>query len=122
MPKLSKEKLNEIRQSKNYTIKKLSEITRIPKSTIAKILGGFSKNPTLDNLQKIANALDCGLDDFVEYEAEPSSPFYSDRIIAKLINYLYEKPELKDLVKFAGKLTEDDINLLIDIAKRLDIR
>ena len=81
MSKLSKEKLNEIKQSKNYTSKEIAEKTGIPKSTVEKIFGGFSKNPTLDILLKIADILDCGLDDFIEYGKEPESPFYKDRIV-----------------------------------------
>ncbi len=116
---LNKEKLKELKKSKNYTSNDISQKTGIPKSTIEKIFGGFNKNPTIESLQKIANALDCGLDDFLEYEQEPVSPFYADRIIAKLVNYLYEKPELKSLIENAKTLSTQDINLLIEIARRL---
>ena len=46
MSKLSKEKLNEIKRSKNYTSKEIALKTGIPRSTIEKIFGGFSQNPT----------------------------------------------------------------------------
>ena len=118
MAQLSKEKLNELKQSKNYTIKIISEKTGIPKSTLSKIFGGFNKNPTIDSLQKIAKALDCGLDDFVKYEEEPISPFYTDRMVSKLIEIIYSRQELKELIEEAKLLTKEDVQILISMARR----
>lgn len=119
MPKLSKEKLNEIKQSKNYTAKYISEKTGIPKSTIEKIFGGFNKNPTFDNLRKIADVFGCGIDDFIEYESEPDSPFYTDRMIMNLVQQLYDRTDLKKLLETVQSLDTNDIKLLINIANRL---
>ena len=118
MAQLSKEKLNELKQSKNYTIKIISEKTGIPQSTLSKIFGGFNKNPTIDSLQKIAKALDCGLDDFVKYEEEPISPFYTDRMVSKLIEIIHSRQELKELIEEAKLLTKEDVQILISIARR----
>lgn len=119
MPKLSKERLNELKQSKNYTFKDIANKTGIPQSTIAKIFGGFNTNPTIDNLKKIAKTLDCGIDDFLEYENQPSAVFYTDRISAKISQNLQEKPQLKPLFDLVKNLDEADIELLTAIAKRL---
>ena len=119
MSKLSKEKLNEIKRSKNYTSKEIALKTGIPRSTIEKIFGGFSQNPTLDVLQKIAAVLDCGLDDFIEYDIEPDSPFYKDRIVNTLMQSVYEKKELRKLVTVSKELDCEDIRLLVGIAERL---
>lgn len=118
MAQLSKEKLNELKQSKNYTIKIISEKTGIPKSTLSKIFGGFNKNPTIDSLQKIAKALDCGLDDFVKYEEEPISPFYTDRMVLKLVEIIYSRQEIKELIEEAKLLTKEDVQILISMARR----
>ena len=118
MPQLSKEKLNELKQRNNYTIKIIAEKTGIPKSTLAKIFGGFNKNPTIDSLQKIAKALDCGLDDFIEYEEEPVSPDYTDRMVIKLAELVSERQEIKQLIEEAKLLTKDDVQILISMAKR----
>ena len=119
MPKLCKEKLNELKRSKNYTAWQIAKITGLPKSTIDKIFGGFNTNPTLDSLEKIANALDCGIDDFLVYENEPSSPYYVDRISNKLSTAFVENPNLKTLFEISKKLKQEDIDLLITVAKRL---
>ncbi len=119
MSKLSKEKLNEIKRSKNYTSQEIAQHSGIPKSTIEKIFGGFNKNPTIDILQKIADVFDCGIDDFMEYEKEPSSPFYKDRTAIQLMDYIYDKKELKKLINVSKTLNCDDINILITLAERL---
>lgn len=118
MPKLSKEKLNEIKESKNYTLKDIADLTGIPQSIIAKIFGGFNKNPTIVSLQKIAKALDCGLDDFIEYEQEPISPFYMDRLTMKLVEILNERKDIRQLVSEAKSLSSEDVEILISITKR----
>ena len=119
MATLSKDKLNELKRSKNYTASQLAEITGLPKSTIDKIFGGFNTNPTLDSLEKIAMALDCGIDDFLEYEKEPASPFYVDRVSNKMSAVFAENPNLKTLFDVSKKLKDDDIDLLITFARRL---
>lgn len=119
MPKLCKEKLNELKRSKNYTAAEIAKRTGLPKSTIDKIFGGFNKNPTLDSLEKIAQVLDCGIDDFLVYENEPASPFYVDRVANKMSNAFAENPNLKLLFDISKKLPQDDIDLLITLAKRL---
>ena len=119
MSKLSKEKLNEIKRSKNYTSQEIAQHSGIPKSTIEKIFGGFNKNPTIDILLKIADVFDCGIDDFMEYEKEPSSPFYKDRTAIQLMDYIYDKKELKKLINVSKTLNCDDINILITLAERL---
>lgn len=118
MPNLSKSRLNELKQSKNYTCKDIALKTGIPKSTVEKIFGGFNKNPTIDNLQKIAHVLDCSIDDFFEFENDIVLPFYLDKLVAKLSQYLYDKPQLKKLVDVSKDLEVDDLNLLIQIAQK----
>ena len=119
MPNLCKEKLNELKRSKNFTSKDIAEKTGIPKSTIDKIFGGFNQNPTVENLQKIANVLDCGIDDFLENSENPTSPFSIDRIVNKISYQIYENQKLHELMDNARLLHSEDIDLLISLSKRL---
>lgn len=119
MPKLCKEKLNELKRSKNYTAAEIAKRTGLPKSTIDKIFGGFNKNPTLDSMKRIAEVLDCGIDDFLVYENEPSSPFYVDRVVNKISVAFSENPSLKLLFDIVKKLDSDDVEILITMAKRM---
>ena len=95
MPKFSIKKLNELKDAKGYTIKELAQITEIPHSTMSKIFAGINNNPSIETVQKIASALDCGLDDFIEYEVEPKSAYYTDRQTAKIAQEIYENKNLR---------------------------
>ena len=119
MPKFSIEKLNEIKNSKNLTLKEIADITGIPHSTISKIFGGFNNNPSIDTVQKIANALECGIDDFIEYDVLPKSPYYTDRQTGKIAQDIYENPDLRILFDASKNLAPDDIQAVVEIAKRI---
>lgn len=119
MPKFSIEKLNEIRNSTGYTLKELAELTQIPHSTISKIFAGFNKNPSIDSLQKIANVLECGIDDFLDYDIEPKSPYYTDRQTNKIAQEIYENKDLRILFDASKNLSSEDIQAIVEIAKRI---
>ena len=119
MPKFSIEKLNEIKNTKGLTLKEIAEMTGIPHSTISKIFGGFNNNPSIDAVQKIANALECGIDDFIEYETQPKSPYYTDRQTGKIAQDIYENPNLRILFDASKNLSPEDIQAVVEIAKRI---
>jgi len=57
--------------------KELAEASGIPIGTLNKIIYGETKSPTLDNMQAIAKALDCTLDDFVAEDSYRINQYYS---------------------------------------------
>lgn len=119
MPKFSIEKLHEVKNSKGLTLKEISEITQIPHSTISKIFGGFNKNPSIEAVQKIANALECGIDDFIEYEQQPKSAYFTDRQTGRIAQDIYENPDLRILFDASKNLSPEDIKAVVEIAKRI---
>jgi transcriptional regulator with XRE-family HTH domain len=112
-------KLNEIKEAKGYTLKEIADLTQIPHSSISKIFAGFNKNPTLDVLQKIANALECGIDDFINYETEPKSAYFTDRQTNEIAQEIYENKDLRILFDASKNLAPGDIQAVIEIAKRI---
>lgn len=119
MTKLSIEKMQEIRKTCGFTYKKISELSGISESTVTKIFGGFSANPTLSHLKKIAEVLNCGLDDFYEWEVEPTSPYYLDRKTAEIAQEIHDNPEFKLLMDATRDLNPEDLKAVIDIANRI---
>lgn len=119
MPKFSIEKMQEIRKSANLTYKNLAELTGISESTITKIFGGFNKNPTLSYLRKIADALKCSLDDFYEWESEPTSPYYYDRKTAELAQEIHDNPEYRILLDATRDLTPEQLKTIINVANAI---
>lgn len=119
MPEFSISKMQDIRKSKGLTYKKLAELTEISESSITKIFGGFNTNPTLTYLKKIATALDCSIDDFFEWEQEPTSPYYLDRKTAELAQEIHDNPEYRVLLDASRDLKPDDLKAVIDIVNRI---
>ncbi len=119
MPKFSIKKLNELKDAKGYTIKELAQITEIPHSTMSKIFAGINNNPSIETVQKIASALDCGLDDFIEYEVEPKSAYYTDRQTAKIAQEIYENKNLRILLDAGKDLSPEAIKSIIEIANQI---
>jgi transcriptional regulator with XRE-family HTH domain len=95
MPELNINKMKDLLKIKGYTYDDLAEKTNMSKSTISKIFGGFNTNPTLKFLREIAQVLDCSIDDFFDWEQEPTSPYYLDRKTAQLAQAIHDNPEYK---------------------------
>ena len=115
----STKKMQEIRKSKGFTYKNLSELTNISESSITKLFGGFNKNPTMNYLRKIAEALDCSIDDFFEWEALPTSPYHLDRITASILNDINKNPSIKKLLQLAQKMSSEDLHVITYIAEKI---
>lgn len=56
--------INKLKKEKGLTNETLADLSGVPKSTVAKIASGITKNPSLDALRAIAKVLGCSLDDF----------------------------------------------------------
>lgn len=58
-------KIAEIRESKKLSQEELAEKSKVSRSIISFLETGKEKDVKLSTLQKIANALDCGIEDFL---------------------------------------------------------
>ncbi len=115
---LSKEKLNLQKAKKNMTNLQIAKMANIPLSNIDKIFSGKNKNPTLDTIQKIAQVLDCSIDDFIQYDIEPKAPYYIDRKTKTIADMICDDDHLKNLLIDFLKLNIDDIKLIEHIIER----
>ena len=121
MPRYNIEKLNEFKNLHKITLKELSRITEIPCSSLSKVFSGFNKSPQIDVLLKIADAFSCSLDDFIDYEKEPESPYYYDRQIGKIAQDIYNSSCLKKLFSICRNLPKEDLQAVIAVSERLSI-
>lgn len=60
------ENLKRLRKEKAYSLEKVSKLADLSLNTVAKIESGVNTNPTIDTLQKIASALEVGVDDLIK--------------------------------------------------------
>lgn len=120
MSKLSVEKLNNLKKSKCFTNKKISELTETPLVTIDRLFAGKSLNPTITLLQKVAKVLECTIDDFIEYDKDsPLANYYENKETAKLAQEIHDNPEYKLLMDATRDLNPEDLKAVIDIANRI---
>ena len=64
-------RLQVVREQKKLTQKRLAEISNVPQQTISAIESGQRKNPGIMTVRKLAEALQCGVDDiFPQNEIE----------------------------------------------------
>lgn len=119
MDRLSKEKLDEIKNSQKLTNKDIANKTGLPISTIDKLFSGINSNPTLETLRKVASALNCNIDDFIEYDNAAVSRYYLDRKAGELAQEIHDNPDLRILLDASKKLSPEDIKIVIDVANGL---
>lgn len=62
------EKIQKIRNKKGLTQEELARIASVPYTTLAKIESGQVKNPTINTLIKVANALETTLDELIKLD------------------------------------------------------
>ena len=102
---------------RKMTNQKLAEITGLPVGTISRIASGETKEPKLKTLRLLASALDCTIDDL--QGGGTLEPYYLNQETAELAQGIYENPSMRILFDATKNLSPEDINAVIDIAKRI---
>lgn len=64
--------INQKRKEQNMSIDELVKKSNIPKGTLSKITAGINTNPTLTTVKALCKALNCSLDDALDFEKESS--------------------------------------------------
>lgn len=57
--------IKKLRAEKGYSLEKIARLSDLSLNTVVKIESGVNKNPTIETLTKIANALDVKVDDLI---------------------------------------------------------
>ena len=58
--------LKKLREKKGFSQDRLAKLADVANNTVIKIEQGENKNPTLETLKKLANALGVSLDDLIK--------------------------------------------------------
>lgn len=99
---------------RGITQEELSEMTGISKSTLAKILSGNSKNPTLQNVTAISHALGISLDAFERDETAAEGDELSE-----YLEELRTRPEMKMLFSLTKHATREDVEKAVKIIETI---
>jgi transcriptional regulator with XRE-family HTH domain len=60
------ENFKNLRSKKGYSLEKVARLADLSLNTIVKIENGINKNPTIETLTKIAEALEIRVDDLIK--------------------------------------------------------
>lgn len=117
MSKLSVEKLNDYKRSKDLTNKKIAELTGISIATIDRLFSGANTNPNINLLKSLSQVFECTIDDFMEYdENSPLADYYENKETAKLAQEIHDNPEYRILLDATRDLTPEQLQAVINIA------
>jgi transcriptional regulator with XRE-family HTH domain len=58
--------LKKLREKKGYSLEKVARLADLSLNTIVKIENGVNQNPTIETLNKIAKALEVGVDSLIK--------------------------------------------------------
>ena len=102
----------------NISNKDLAERTGLPVTTIARICSGNTKSPTLNTVKLLAKALECSVEELMDY-TDGVAPYFFDERTAALAQELKENKELKVLLDSTRDLSPEDIKTVIDMINML---
>lgn len=101
------------------TIKQVADQAGLAEGVAAKIFAGLNDNPTIDTLRRIANVLDCIVDDFLISDNEENSPYYHDRETNRIAQEIFEDDQKRILLDATRHLKPEAIDAVINIVEQM---
>lgn len=98
--------------------KDLAERTGLPETTISRICSGNTKSPTLNTVKLLAQALECTVEELLDY-TDGVAPYFLDKTTATIAQELKENKELKILLDSTRDLSPDELNTVINMVNML---
>ncbi|MCI8630665.1 MAG: helix-turn-helix transcriptional regulator [Firmicutes bacterium] len=110
-------KLKELREAAGYNKREVAEKLDMPYTTYNNYETG-AREAGSETLKKIANLYGVSIDYIFENDTQ-SSAYYLDRETAEMAQEIYENPELRILFDASRKVSKEDLQLVVDMVKRL---
>nr|WP_315022963.1 helix-turn-helix transcriptional regulator [uncultured Aminipila sp.] len=114
------ERIKNRRIELDYSFQDLADLTGMSKSTLQRYETGSIKNIPLDKLKDLAKALKVTPEWIMGWESsKPNNKYYLNDDVAEIAQEIYEDKDLKMLFDASRKVSKDDMQLVIDMVKRL---
>lgn len=104
------QKIEVLMKQRNMTKYKLAKDSGLPQSTITSLMSGRIKNPSLETLNKISNALEVPISHFLEEEYHETPSVVQDGMAEIDEDVRALAREIQDLNSGDKKLLKDMIN------------
>ena len=96
-------RIKQLKKQKGLSNEALSDLSGVPKGTLAKILGSETQNPQISNIIKIAKVLDTTADFLLFGKPENETKGEFSEREKRLVTAYRSQPELQDAVdRFLG--------------------
>ena len=82
------------------------------------LVSGSTKSPTLNTVKHLAEALDCTVEELLDYE-DGVAPYFLDKKTATIAQELKENKELKILLDATRDLSAEELNTVINMVNML---
>lgn len=96
----------------------LAQKTGLPVTTIARICSGKTKSPTIKTATLLAKALDCSVEELLDY-TDGVEPYFLDKQTAQLAQELKDNHELKVLLDSTRDLAPEDLKKITEMITML---
>lgn len=104
------------------TQEELGDKLGLQKSAIAKYENGRVENLKRSTIQKLAEVLEVSPSYLMGWEdAEESPQYYTDPEVAQMAQEIFENSGLRILFDASRKLTKEDLETVVKIAKRMQV-
>ena len=114
------EKFEKLLADKNVTAYRVAKDLDMPRSAFSGWKNGRS-TPKIETLQKIADYFDVPVAYFYDYDQhEQMKDAYVDMLTNKLLDTLFTNESLKTLFELAQDAKKEDLDLLVELLKRLN--
>lgn len=115
-------RIKERRMELGYSFQDLADLTGMSKSTLQRYETGGIKNIPLDRLKDLAKALRVTPEwimgwDIPSYDSRQG--YYLDPEAAQMAQEIFDDPELRILFDATRKVSKEDLQLVVDMVKRL---
>lgn len=115
-------RIKERRTELGYSFQELADLTGMSKSTLQRYETGAIKNIPLDRLKDLARALRVTPEWIMGWDTPSHSSrqsYYLDPEAAAFAQEIFEDPELRILFDATRKVSKEDLQLVVDMVKRL---
>lgn len=109
------------RMELDYSFQDLADLTGMSKSTLQRYEAGSIKNIPLDKLKDLAKALKVTPEWIMGWDSpkQENNSYYLNEDVAAIAQEIYEDKDLKMLFDASRKVSKEDMQLVIDMVKRL---
>lgn len=114
--KVGLEKITELRKKSGLSLEELSIKSGVPRSTLSKISAGITKNPNLETVQAICDAIGCTLDDLAGQKENAPSEQDDKPCSNEDVENLYRALVASGMIPPGGDLTDRQLDFLDGIA------